>query len=57
MGLVERRHVPHQTVRARELGERQLRGFIGRGAACHQLPPAIVEMLREFFDDLGLARW
>jgi hypothetical protein len=57
MRLAERRHVARQDVFLPELGTRQLRGLFRRCAACHQLPPAVVQMLRQLFDDLVLARW
>ena len=44
-----------QQVPVPELGERQTRGFVFRCPARHQLPPAVLEMLRELFDDLVLA--
>ena len=55
MGLSERRHVLRQNVRLSEIGQRQLLGVFRRSAAGDQLTKSILEMLRQFFDDLGLA--
>jgi hypothetical protein len=54
MGLPQWRHVPRQKIPLPEIGERQPRSLIGRCASRNQLPPALIEMLREFFDDFGL---
>ena len=52
MRLAKQRHVLLQPGHVRELGESQPRGFIGGGASCNGVTPAIVEMLRELLDDL-----
>ncbi len=57
MRLPQRRHVLRQDVPGPEFGERQARGLIRRGAPGDQLPLAVIEMLRELVDDLGLAAW
>jgi len=56
MRLPKRRQVPRQDVPVPEFGERQVGGFIRQRPACNQVPPAVIEVLREFFDDLALAR-
>ena len=55
MRLPERRHVSRQDILVPEVGERQPRGLIRRCSTGDQLPPTVIEMLRELFDDLGLA--
>ena len=47
--------VLRQQVPLPELGERQTRGLVLRRAARHQLAPAVLEMLRQLFDNLVLA--
>jgi hypothetical protein len=44
-----------QGFRVSELAERELSCSVGVFAFCDQLTPAVVEMLRELFDDLGFA--
>jgi hypothetical protein len=54
MGLPQWRHVPRKKVPLSEIGERQPRSLIGRCSTRNQFPPAVIEMLLEFFDDFGL---
>ena len=54
--LPQRAHPSRQRIRAVELLEREPPCVFRRGALRAQLPVAIVEMLRELLDDLGLAR-
>ena len=56
MREAKRRDGAGQRVPVPEFGQRQLRGLVGQRTACHQLAPAVVEMLRELVDDVGLAR-
>ena len=56
MRLPERRQVPGERVSVGEFGECQACGFIRQDAAGHQLAPAFIEMLRQFFDDFSLTR-
>ena len=35
--------------------DHQPRGLLRRGAAGDELPPAVIEVLRELFDNLGFA--
>lgn len=53
--LAKRRYVSGHDIPVPEVGERQPRGLIRRCFSGNQLPPTVIEMLREFFDDFGLA--
>ena len=53
--LFERRHGLAEQVLVAELGQGQTRRLVLRCPARPQLPPAILEMLRELVDDLRLA--
>jgi hypothetical protein len=55
MRLSKRRNISRQGVLAPEVSERQPRSLVRRGASGNQLPPAVIKMQREFFDDLRLA--
>ena len=52
--LPQRREVSCEQIPLAEPGKRQLRRFVIRRPARHQFPPAILEMLRQLLDDLGL---
>jgi hypothetical protein len=54
--LAERSHVAREEVRVSEFGERQPRRCRRRGAAGDELQPAVIEVLRELFDNLGFPR-
>jgi hypothetical protein len=53
--LLQWRHVLRQQVPFPELGKRQARGFVVACSGGDQFAPAILEMLRELFDNLLLA--
>ena len=54
MRLSQRLEVPCEQIPIPEPGKRQLRRIVLRRSARHQFPPAILEMLRQLLDDLGL---
>ena len=55
MRLSQRCYLPRQEILVPEIGERQTRRLLGSGAPGNQLPPAVLEVLRELLDDLVLA--
>jgi hypothetical protein len=55
MRLPKRCEVPRQDVPFSEICECQPCRLFRRRASCDQFPAAIIEMLRELFDDLGFA--
>ena len=56
MRLPQRRHVLREQIPFPELSERETCRFILRRPSADQLPPAVLEMLRELIDDLVLSR-
>jgi hypothetical protein len=56
MGLPQRRDVIREDVAVAKIGECYSCGFFRRHATCDQLAIAVIQMLRELFDDLCLAR-
>ena len=55
MCLPKRRYVLREDVAFPEIGKRYSCGLIRGHATRNQLPPAIIKMLRELFDDFGFA--
>jgi hypothetical protein len=55
MRLSQGRQVPREQVPISEPGKRQVRGLVFRRPTGYQFPPMVLEMLREFLDDLVLA--
>src|SRR5262245_25450163 len=56
MRLPERRYALRQDIAFPEIGQRYLCGLVRGHTTCNQLPITVFEMLRELFDNLGLAR-
>jgi hypothetical protein len=56
VSLSEGREVSGKQITLAEPGKGQLRRFIFRNAARDQFPPAIIEVLRQFLDNLAFAR-
>ena len=56
VGLAERCQISRQDVGAPEFSKRRLPSDVGICATSHKLAPAVLEVLRQLFDDLGFAR-
>jgi hypothetical protein len=57
MGLSKRRQIRREHVVGAEFGSGCAFGVSRRRTSFHELPPSIVEVLRQFFNNLGFPRW